>query len=132
MEVVIDSNVLFRALISNTKIAKLLFDERLKFFAPEKLKEEFLNNKDEILSKSKLSESKLDELAPLLFDNITFVSLDKYKKFVPEAKVLLSKHEKDEDFIALCLMKGLKIWTYENLLFKIGFGISTEEIEKEL
>ncbi|MBU4352598.1 MAG: hypothetical protein KJ939_05990 [Nanoarchaeota archaeon] len=132
MEVVLDSNVLFRILISQGDILKLMFDIKLVIFAPARLKEEFLNNKEEILKKSGLSESKFNELASIMFDIIKLVSLNEYKQFLPKAKVLLGKHEKDEDFIALCLMKGIKLWTYEDLLFKIGFGISTKEISNRL
>ncbi|MBU4242650.1 MAG: hypothetical protein KKF52_05445, partial [Nanoarchaeota archaeon] len=111
MEVVLDSNVLFRILISQGDILKLMFDIKLVIFAPARLKEEFLNNKEEILKKSGLSESKFNELASIMFDIIKLVSLNEYKQFLPKAKVLLGKHEKDEDFIALCLMKGIKLWT---------------------
>ena len=132
MEVVLDSNVLFKILISEGEIIKLIFDVRLVVFAPERLKQEFFSNKAEILGKSGLSEYEFDELASLIFDVIEFVPLDEYKQFLPKAKELLGEHEKDEDFIALCLMKGIKLWTYEDLLFRIGFGISTKEVSKGL
>lgn len=132
MKVVIDSNVLFRTLISQGDITKLIFDSKLEIFAPMKLKEEFLNNKDEILAKSRLSENEFKELSSLIFKNIKFVPLNKYKSFLGKAKELLGGHKKDEDFIALCLMEGVKVWTYESLLFEIGFGISTEKLSKML
>jgi predicted nucleic acid-binding protein len=57
LEVVIDSNVLFRTLISGGDIIDLVFDKNLTLYAPKMLWIEFLNNKKEILSKSKLSNS---------------------------------------------------------------------------
>ncbi|MFH1637029.1 MAG: PIN domain-containing protein [Candidatus Woesearchaeota archaeon] len=132
MEVVLDANVLFRVLISRGDIIKLLFDAKLVIFAPAKLKEEFRNNKREILAKSKLSEAEFNELSSRIFDLINFVPLDIYKQFIPQAKELLRGHDKDCDFIALCLMKGAKLWTYEERLFNIGFGISTKEVSKGL
>lgn len=84
------------------------------------------------MRKSGLSEPKFNELASMVFDIIEFVPLEKYKPFIPKARELLGGHEKDEDFIALCLLKGIKLWTYEELLFKIGFGISTKEVSKGL
>ena len=132
MEVILDSNVLFRTLISQGEIVPLLFDEELKLFAPEKLKEELLNNKEEILAKSQLSEKEFQDLVDLLFSKIIFVPLKEYKEYLPKAKMILGKHEKDEDFIALCLFKKAKLWTYEKLLFDLGFGISTREIAEEL
>ena len=132
MESVLDSNVLFRTLISHGTVITLIFNPNLKLFAPKKLREEFVKNKGDILSKSKLSESEFNELAALLLDEIVFVPLSKYKKFLSKAKSLLGSHDKDEDFVALCLLKSCKIWTYEALLFDIGFGISTKQLAKEL
>ena len=132
MEVVIDANVLFRTLISSGEIVKILFNPELKIFAPEVLGNEFLSNKNEILSKSKLSEIEFDALASLLLEKIIFVPLDEYKEFLPKARSLLGRHAKDEDFIAVCLMKKAKLWTYEKLLFELSFGISTKEISEKL
>src|SRR3989338_4867853 len=132
MEAVLDSNVLFRTLISHGSITSLIFDPKLKLFAPEKLKEEFAKNREDVLSKSKLSESEFDELKALLFGEILFVPLSEYRKFLPKAKSLLGSHSKDEDFVALCLLKDCKIWTYEALLFDIGLGISTKQVAEEL
>lgn len=132
LQVVIDSNIFFRTLISRGDILKLLFNTKLKIFAPSKLKEEFTNNKEEILSKSKLSKDKFDKLSSLILKRITFISLEEYKSFIPKARQLLGQHKKDEDFIALCLSKDILLWTYESLLFKIGFGISTKQISEEL
>ncbi len=89
MEAVLDANVLFRTLISQGDIIKLLFDRRLVLFAPLKLKDEFLNNRAEILAKSRLSESEFNELASLLFEKIIFVPLEEYAAFIPKAKELL-------------------------------------------
>jgi len=132
MEVVLDANVLFRTLISQGDILELTFNGKLHLFAPSKLKQEFLNNKDEILSKSKLSEKNFNTLSSLIFDKITFVPLEKYKDSLPKAKELLGEHSKDEDFIALCLSKDISLWTYEKLLFEIGLGISTKQLSRQL
>ena len=101
-------------------------------FAPKKLIEEFNKNKDEILIKSKLSESEFNILLELLLNNITFVELGEYKEFLPEAKQLLKYHLKDIEFIALALKLNCLIWTYERLFFEIGVGISTKELSKSL
>jgi len=132
MEVVLDSNVLFKILISQGEILELIFNNDLNLLAPLKLKQEFLNNKKEILSKSKLPENEFKILCSLIFSKITFVPLEKYKESLIKAKQLLETHTKDEDFIALCLSRDILLWTYESLLFKIGVGISTKQISEEL
>ena len=132
MEVVLDANILFRILISQGKILELVFDDNLHLFSPLKLKQEFLKNKEEIMSKSKLSEDEFNILSSLIFKRIEFVPLNKYKKSLVEAKELLGKHTKDEDFVALCCSKNISLWTYEPLLFRIGVGISTKQISERL
>ena len=132
MEVVIDSNVLFRTLISKGEIIELFFNDNLKIYAPQILWEEFCNNEKEILLKSDLSKKDFNDLSSLLFSRITFVRSNEYEKFLHEAKKLLEHHEKDEDFIAICLLKCCKLWTYESRLFEIGFGISTKEISGKI
>lgn len=132
MELVIDSNVLFRTLISGGDIIDLVFDRNLTLYAPKMLWKEFLNHKKEILSKSKLSNRDFTILTNLLLKRIKLVERKKYQKYLINAKQLLKGHEKDIDFIALCLYKKCKLWTYESRLFEIGFGISTKEISKKL
>ncbi len=132
IDVVLDSNVLFRTLISGGEIIYLFFNKDLKIYAPEKLKQELVNNKKEIIKKSKLSAKEFEETVSTLFNVIEFVPISHYASFIPQAKRLLKKHEKDEDFIALCLFKNIRLWTYEKLLFDIGFGISTKQISKNL
>ena len=132
MEVNLDTNILFRALISHGIVVLLLFDFRLKVNAPERMREEFYTHKEEIMEKSQLSEEDFHAAAALLFEKINFISLENYQQFLPEAKRLLGEHTKDAEFIALCLMNGAKLWTYEKLLFELGFGISTKEISRQL
>ena len=128
----IDSNVLFRTLISQGEIIELFFNDNLKIYAPQILWEEFCNHEKEILSKSNLSKKDFHILSSLLFSRITLINLEEYKKYLPEAKKLLKLHEKDEDFIAICLLKYCKLWTYESRLFEIGLGISTKEIANKI
>ncbi len=132
MEVVIDSNILFRTLISQGNILKLIFDENLTIFAPLKLREEFLKHKQEILDRSKLSEEEFDKLYSVISERINFIEIEKYKEYLPEAKELLKQHEKDEDFIALCILKNTKLWTHEDRIFDIGYAISTKDISTAL
>lgn len=132
IEVVLDANVLFRMLISQGNILEILFSDKLKLCAPERLKEEFLKHKEEIAGKSKLPQPDLEILTSLIFGKVVLVPLSEYKALIPGAKGMLGGHEKDEDFVALCLLKNIKLWTYEKLLFKIGVGISTRQLGEML
>ncbi len=66
MKVIIDANVLFRTLISPGTIVLLFFNDHLELFAPERLREEFHKNKEEILQKSTLPEKEFEEFAQAL------------------------------------------------------------------
>jgi predicted nucleic acid-binding protein len=130
--VVLDANVLFRTLISHGDILEIMFNLDLQIFAPKRLCEEFLVHKKEIIQKSHLSQTIFHMLCSLIFERITFVDLKEYKRYLPKAKTVLRGHHKDEDFIALCIMKKCKVWTYESRLFDIGYGISTNELSEKL
>jgi len=130
MEVVIDSNVFFSALIARDTQLHLLFNQQLSVFAPEVFRTEVVNHQDEILAKSGLSENEFERLSRKMFLAIQLVPLSDYKAFLPAARKILVGHTKDAEFIALCIMKGLKLWTYEKRLLKTDYGISTEGLSK--
>mgnify|MGYP001567912922 CR=1 FL=1 len=132
MILILDANVLFRTLISPGNILNLYFDSKIELYAPERLKQEFENNKNEIIEKSRLDAKEFEELSLLLFSVVTFVPVEKYKLYLQEAKTILKEHQKDEDFIALCLYYNAKLWTYEKRLIALGHGITTLEIIKLL
>ena len=132
VEVVLDANILFRVLISQGDILEILFNDALIVFAPERLKEEFLKHEEEIVEKSKLAREDVEALTSLIFNKVSLIPVSEYKSLLPKAKELLGRHTKDEDFVALCLLKRAKLWTYERLLFEIGVGISTKQIGETL
>ena len=132
MDIVIDANVLFRILISQGDIIDIFTNSNLVLYAPERLQREFMNHASEIREKSSLSHKGYEELTQFLFRHIHAVALEEYQSFLPKAKKILGEHEKDIEFIALCLLKKCKLWTYEKRLFKLGFGISTREIIEQL
>jgi len=44
----------------------------------------------------------------------------------------LKTHLKDVEFLALALKLDCLIWTYEELFFDIGFGISTKQTSSKI
>ncbi len=130
--VVVDSNILFRILISQGDILEIIFNPKTKLYAPFKLKEEFEKHKKELIQKTRLSEDNFEKLVGLIFKKISFIPIEQYETFIESARRLLKNHLKDEDFVALALSLKTKIWTYEDLLFKIGIGLSTKEIAQKL
>jgi predicted nucleic acid-binding protein len=132
LEAVIDANVFFRILISEGDIVEIVFNPSLKLLAPERLKEEFLKHKEEMIKKTAFSRTEFDIVSRILLNRVEFAPIDEYKDYILKAKELLKGHDKDEDFLALCLAKGCKLWTYEARFFKSGHAISTKEISDAL
>ena len=100
MEVVIDSNVLFRTLISKGNIVDVLFDENLIVYAPEKLMQEFLKHKSEIFEKSKLSNSEIEELSKNPNTSGTVRLIDypvaKYRNRIGNYRILYDRNETEK------------------------------------
>ena len=72
MELVIDANVLFSALINNSLTTELLFEPTLKLYAPEFLIEEFMKYEELILKKMDKPREKYIEILHCLKDIINF------------------------------------------------------------
>ena len=132
MEVIIDSNFLFRVLISGGCINDIIFSPKISLFTPNKLFEEFSRHKEELIRKSRLSEPDFDFVSSVVLARISIVPELDYAPYLPRAKELLKGHDKDEAFVAAALFKGCKIWAYEARLFEIGLAVSTKEISSKL
>ena len=132
MEVVLDANILFRTLISAGEIVDIFFDTRLEIIAPQNLLEEIKNNEKEILEKSKLFESEFKELFEAIKKLVLFIPKEEYDEKIQEARKILKINNKDEDFVALAIKRGIKIWTYEKRLFDLNIAISTKEVSEAI
>jgi len=131
LKVVIDTNLLFWILISQGDIVSLVFNEKLRIFAPLRLKEEFNKHKKEIFSKCK-SPGSFEKLVEMIFNRIIFVALEEYLEHLTKSRDILREHRKDEDFLALALFKKCKVWTYESRFFKLGYAVSTKQVSERL
>ena len=67
MNVVIDSNILFRIIISKGEILPVFFNQNFEIFTPLKHRDEFLAHKDELITKSGLSAIEFQEFIEILF-----------------------------------------------------------------
>jgi predicted nucleic acid-binding protein len=83
MRVIIDSNILFSALIKNSKTRRLILDYSGKFLFPNFIFTELNKHKIYLLKKSKLSKSNFDNLMDLILSKVEIVPdylLIPYKK----------------------------------------------------
>ena len=84
MLAVVDANELFSLLIRGTSESEEIFvSNKLQLIAPEFMLIEFLNNKEEILSKTHRTEEEFSRLLSLFERRIKFIAQEEFNEFVP-------------------------------------------------
>ena len=73
MDLVIDANEIFAAIIKESKTHELIFDERLHLFTTEFFFTEFNNHSEEILEKTGKTEEELNNLLNIIKKKITLI-----------------------------------------------------------
>lgn len=117
--VVVDTNLIFSALVSNSsKIREILFESNLTFYAPDYLITEIFKHKDKLIKYSKLSENEFFLYFNAIFEQIRFVPTD----FIgSESRQIAYDLCKDVDindipFIALSVELKIPLWTGDKKL----------------
>ena len=110
MELVLDNNALFSIMNPRSASAYLFSLIRADFFAPEFIKLEFNEHKDDCLFKSKLSEHEFEIRQAEIFGRIKFFKLSAYESFL-KASLKESPDSDDADFVALALSINSAIWS---------------------
>lgn len=128
MKVVVDSNIIFSASLSeNSKFRKLLNNSEHEFIAPYELFEEIFSNLDKIIKYSKSSETETIKYLNQLLSKLTYYHLDLIPKEVYEQAYNICKDydASDTPFVALAIHLEAKLWTgdkIKNHLIKQGFA----------
>ena len=133
MKLVIDSNVIFSAIISpRGRTAELIFVEDLELFSARTLEREILDHKEEIIKKASISRVDFELLHELLLSKICFIEDEELFGFIQRAGEICPD-KTDEAFFAVCLTKNLPLWSNDKKLKqqKVVKVISTEELVKE-
>ena len=115
MEIVVDSNILFAALIKQGKTAELLFRNDFSLYAPEFLLEEFKEYKKILENKTDRTEEDFSILLTILQHRITFITKEEIDPFLEEAK-LISPDLKDITYLALALKLNCSLWSNDKAL----------------
>lgn len=113
MELVIDANVLFAALVGRDKSQELFFEDEIRLIAPLKLIEEFENNKEIIAKWGKVSVSELMSSFNTLKERIKLFPTDNISSEIRSKAKELSPHTKDDPYFALALHLDAAIWSKE-------------------
>lgn len=110
MILILDNNVLF-SLMNPHSINSYLFSSiKAAFSAPDFIKSEFEEHREECLIKSKLSEHEFEIRQKDVESKIEFIELSKYKAFLKRAKDILSDPD-DAPYLAAALSIKASTWS---------------------
>lgn len=143
MKIVVDSNVVFSAILNQSgKIGQLLIFSRryFEFYAPNLLKAELKRHKDKILEISGLSENEFEDLKEEVFECINFVSEEQIPyNYWHEAIPIVREVDMDDiAFVTLSEYIDARLWTGDKRLLESlkgkgsPRGISTDELYQHL
>ncbi|WP_432411439.1 PIN domain-containing protein [Rasiella sp. SM2506] len=139
MKLVVDTNIIFSALLSpEGTISDLILNSSdvFDFYSPTFVLEELDNHRAKLLKITDLSKKELDFLQMMLFKKIDLIDLESIRTATFEAAVKLTKNvdKFDAPFIALALELESPLWTGDKKLIKgiskqgIGWVLSTSII----
>ena len=108
MDLVIDSNILFAALLKESGTSDILFMHTL--YAPEFIFVEFRKYKDYLKGKTKRTEESFSELFGLFERNVILVPKEEIEPFMEKAEKI-SPDQKDVPYLALALKLRCGLWS---------------------
>jgi len=116
MELIIDANILMSALVITKGFTyDLIFNDKIRLFAPEYLLEEFEEHREEIIEKSKLSEEELQLFLSLISTKIDFIPYTEFKEFIKQSEEITPDPD-DTEYLALALKLNCSIWSNDKRL----------------
>ncbi|NCN99321.1 hypothetical protein COU62_02225 [Candidatus Pacearchaeota archaeon CG10_big_fil_rev_8_21_14_0_10_35_219] len=133
MNLIVDANVLFAALLKEGKTIEILLNPFFNFYAPEFIFEEFEKYEKELLGKMHRTEYEFFEVFENLKELVDVVPKKDYEEKVELAKEI-SPDENDFYYFALALKLNCAIWSNDkNLRNQDRIKVySTEELVKML
>ncbi len=133
MELVVDANTLFAALIKVSLTSDLIVDDSLTLSSIEFLFTEFEKYRELIKKKTERSEEEFEKFMEILQKKIRLIPYEEIEPFIEEAEKICPD-PKDAQYFALALKLNCGIWTNDKKLKnqdKIDIYF-TEEIKEVL
>jgi len=115
MDLVIDANVLFSALIKDSFTYNLLFSDAFHIFTPEYIFTELEKHKEKILKKTERTTEEFFRLVETLKRRIVIVPLEELVPYIEEAEKLTPDPD-DMAYFALALKLNCAIWSNDKKL----------------
>lgn len=112
MKLVIDTNILFSALIAGGKTRKIIITDNQNLHAPEYTFTELKNHQNEIKNKTKLDKPDLQLLLNIILEQINITPKPEFKNPLPQAEKIIGEIDPDDvPFLALALHLDADIWS---------------------
>lgn len=112
MKLVLDSNIIFSALIKKSKTRDIILSDLFELYGPEYIFSEITKHKELLLKKSKLDRGDFDALLLLLQKHIHLISKDEYNEKMAIAEDILRNIDiTDSPFLALAMALNCSIWS---------------------
>ena len=115
MDLIVDANILFAALIKEGFTDRLLFNGKFHLFTPEFIFTEFEKHKKEILEKTERSEEEFFRVLEVLKRRVTLVPLEELTSYVKKAEEITPDPD-DMAYFALALHLNCSIWSNDKEL----------------
>ncbi len=104
MKIVVDTNVILKALIKNSKVRGILLSPKHRFYIPEYALEETRKHMVLVKEKTGLSGGEIEQVLGVLSSNLRVVSSEQVMQELREAqRVMRSIDRKDAPFVAAVL-----------------------------
>lgn len=112
MRLVIDTNIIFSALIAGGKTRELIITAPVDLFVPEFFYTELDDHRDEIQAKTDLPQQDLTVLINFLFEFIRVIARDEFEDRLPDAWTHIAEVDPDDvPFLALALHLDAGVWS---------------------
>ena len=115
MDLVVDANALFSALIKDSTSSDIIFNGKFHLFTPEYIFSEFEDHKEELLEKTERTTKAFFRLVEILKRKIIIIPLEELVPYVNEAEKI-SPDPDDMAYFALALKLNCAIWSNDKKL----------------
>ena len=118
MNIIIDSNILFSALIKDSVTRKIILEYNGCFLFPYIIFEEMEEHKEELLEKTGLEKEEFDNLLNLILKKVIIVPKEVLKKYKKEALEIVKDIDVDDFIFVACALAydNSLIWTKDRRL----------------
>lgn len=120
MRIVIDSNILFSALLKDSVTREIILEYRDSFLFPYYIFNEFEKHKSYLIEKSNISIEDFNKLLELILSKVTIIPPEVLQKHKSEALNIVKDIDKDDVIFFACALAypGSAIWSDDKALKK--------------